>query len=35
MMEGKETHFDPVLLDIFYTASDKFGDIYEKHRDRS
>jgi putative two-component system response regulator len=34
MMEGKETHFDPVLLDIFYTSSHKFGDIYETNRDR-
>ncbi|MDR3124033.1 MAG: HD domain-containing protein [Treponema sp.] len=34
MMEGKETHFDPLLLDIFYTMSDKFETIYNKHRDR-
>jgi putative two-component system response regulator len=34
MMEGKETHFDPALLDVFYTVSDKFGEIYEKNRDR-
>jgi putative two-component system response regulator len=34
MMEGKETHFDPALLDIFYTTSDKFGDIYERNKDR-
>jgi putative two-component system response regulator len=34
MMEGKETHFDPALLDIFYTVSDKFGEIYGNHRDR-
>jgi putative two-component system response regulator len=34
MMEAKETHFDPALLDTFYTMADRFGDIYEKHRDR-
>jgi putative two-component system response regulator len=33
MMEGKEIHFDPVLLDIFYTASHKFAEIYDKNRD--
>jgi putative two-component system response regulator len=34
MMEGKATHFDPALLDVFYTVSDKFGEIYERNRDR-
>jgi putative two-component system response regulator len=34
MMEGKETHFDPALLDIFYTGSHKFAEIYDANRDR-
>jgi putative two-component system response regulator len=34
MMEGKETHFDPALLDTFYTVADKFGEIYEKLKER-
>ncbi|MDR0597895.1 MAG: HD domain-containing protein [Treponema sp.] len=33
MMEGKETHFDPALLDIFYTVSDVFGEIYDSHKE--
>jgi putative two-component system response regulator len=34
MMEGKENHFDPVILDVFYTTSDKFAEIYDKHQDK-
>jgi putative two-component system response regulator len=34
MMEAKEIHFDPALLDTFYTVADKFSDIYEKNKDR-
>jgi putative two-component system response regulator len=34
MMEGKETHFDPALLDVFYTVADKFGEIYSRHKER-
>jgi putative two-component system response regulator len=34
MMEGKESHFDPVLLDTFYTVADRFGEIYERDKDR-
>jgi putative two-component system response regulator len=34
MMEGKESHFDPVLLDTFYTVADRFGEIYERAKDR-
>jgi putative two-component system response regulator len=33
MMEGKETHFDPALLDTFYTVADRFGEIYERNSD--
>jgi putative two-component system response regulator len=33
MMEGKESHFDPALLDTFYTVADKFGEIYERNKD--
>jgi putative two-component system response regulator len=34
MMKGKDTHFDPTLLDTFYTASDKFNDLFEKNKDK-
>jgi putative two-component system response regulator len=34
MMDEKANHFDPILLDIFYTTSDKFAEIYDKRRDR-
>jgi putative two-component system response regulator len=34
MMEGKESHFDPVLLDTFYTVADRFGEIYERDKER-
>ncbi|MDR1248925.1 MAG: HD domain-containing protein [Treponema sp.] len=34
MMEGKGLHFDPALLDTFYTVADRFGEIYERHRDK-
>jgi putative two-component system response regulator len=33
MMEGKESHFDPALLDTFYTVADRFGEIYERNKD--
>jgi putative two-component system response regulator len=33
MMEGKESHFDPALLDTFYTVADRFGEIYERDKD--
>ncbi|MFP3041784.1 HD domain-containing protein [Treponema primitia] len=34
MMKGKDTHFDPTLLDTFYTVSDKFNDLFEKNKDK-
>jgi putative two-component system response regulator len=33
MMEVKETHFDPTLLDVFYTSADKFGQLFELNKD--
>jgi putative two-component system response regulator len=33
MLEGKETHFDPFLVDIFAVIARDFDKIYEKNRD--
>jgi putative two-component system response regulator len=33
MMEGKESHFDPQLVSVFYSIAGDFNDIYEKNRD--
>ncbi|MDR2101266.1 MAG: HD domain-containing protein [Treponema sp.] len=33
MSVGKNTHFDPFLIDIFCTISDDFKRIYEQNRD--
>ena len=34
MIEGKESHFDPFLLDIFLTVKTDFSRIYETNLDR-
>ncbi|WP_169313419.1 HD domain-containing phosphohydrolase [Treponema primitia] len=33
MMEGKGTHFDPTLLDVFYTSAPRFNALFEKNKD--
>jgi putative two-component system response regulator len=33
MMEARATQFDPYLLDVFYSVSGAFNDLYEKNRD--
>jgi putative two-component system response regulator len=33
MMEGKETHFDPSLLDVFYSIAGEFKSLYETNKD--
>jgi putative two-component system response regulator len=33
MMEGKGSHFDPSLIDVFYTITDDFNTLYEQNRD--
>jgi putative two-component system response regulator len=34
MMKGRDAQFDPDLLDVFYTISDKFNEIFEKNEDQ-
>jgi putative two-component system response regulator len=33
MLEGKETHFDPFLTDVFAAIAKDFNKIYEKNQD--
>ena len=33
IMSERGTHFDPALLDVFYSISDEFGKIYDKNKD--
>jgi putative two-component system response regulator len=33
ILESKGTHFDPDLIDIMMTVSDKFGELYEANAD--
>jgi putative two-component system response regulator len=33
MMEGKETQFDPVLTEVFYSIAGDFDELYEKNKD--
>jgi putative two-component system response regulator len=33
MMEEKETHFDPSLMDVFYPIADSFAELYDKNKD--
>jgi putative two-component system response regulator len=33
MMEEKGTHFDPSLMDVFYTVAESFNGLYEKNKD--
>jgi putative two-component system response regulator len=33
MMEERETHFDPSLMDVFYTIAGSFNDLYEQNKD--
>jgi response regulator RpfG family c-di-GMP phosphodiesterase len=33
MMELKGTHFDPALLDVFYTSATQFDQLYELNKD--
>ncbi|MCL2472966.1 MAG: HD domain-containing protein, partial [Treponema sp.] len=33
MIEGKESHFDPYLMDVFATIETDFKQIYDNHRD--
>jgi putative two-component system response regulator len=33
MIEGKETHFDPFLVDVFVSIAKDFDKIYEKNKD--
>ncbi|MDR2766771.1 MAG: HD domain-containing protein [Treponema sp.] len=33
MMESKNTHFDPALIDVFYAIAEDFEQLYEAHRD--
>jgi putative two-component system response regulator len=33
MLEGKETHFDPFLVDVFVSIAKDFDRIYERNRD--
>jgi putative two-component system response regulator len=33
MMEGKESHFDPYLIDMFNTINEDFDAIYESNKD--
>ncbi|MDR2552471.1 MAG: HD domain-containing protein [Treponema sp.] len=35
IMDGKNTQFDPALLDVFYAIAGDFKDIYENHSDRA
>jgi len=34
MIEGKESHFDPFLMDIFSTVEDDFKKIYDDNKDK-
>ncbi|MDR3168046.1 MAG: HD domain-containing protein [Treponema sp.] len=33
MIEGKNTHFDPLLIDVFCTITDDFNRIFEQNHD--
>jgi putative two-component system response regulator len=33
MMEGRGTHFDPALLEVFYSIAGEFDKLYEKYKD--
>ncbi|MDR1902247.1 MAG: HD domain-containing protein [Treponema sp.] len=34
MMEDKETHFDPFIIDVFYSIADDFNRLYEENKDK-
>jgi putative two-component system response regulator len=33
MMESKNTHFDPALIDVFYAIAKDFEELYEANKD--
>jgi putative two-component system response regulator len=33
IMKGRDKHFDPALLDVFYTMADRFDEIFEQNKD--
>jgi putative two-component system response regulator len=33
MMDSKGSHFDPTLIDVFYSIAEDFNGLYERNQD--